>query len=302
MEYPFNNQTEETSPAPQNNPEPTSEHAPLPIGCAPLDEEERRRWDNFCRQGKERDKASEEARQRRKEQQEKKETAPAEPMQKQPKQETKTLSPMEMFQARIAYRQAPVYRKVNYPAEIVEKYLTVAYIQECAARRTTAVLDSETTSAIANVARWLSKDTVTKSSLILRGYIGVGKTTMLRAICTLFIGLNLGGFRIVSAFELAEYAKNRELFSQLKTADYLAIDDLGQEPYTIKDYGNERSPFEELMSARYDKLKQTIISTNLVVVDNKDQIEERYGSRIADRLREMCNVINYDPNKKSYRK
>lgn len=294
---PHNN--EEKSPAPPNPQVQTSEHAPLPIGCAPLDEEQQRLWDNFYKQGKERDKAREEARQQRKAMWEQEQAQTPEP----PKPNTiqPPLSPMERFKRSIAYRTAPTYRKVNMPPESIAEYLRVAYETECNARHRQMVLDNDTANTIAAVARWLSSETSTKGSLLLRGYVGVGKTTMLRSISTLFIGLGLGGFRIVSAFNLAELAKDKDAFQGLCKSDYLGIDDLGQEPNTIKDFGNERSPFEELISARYDHLKQTLISTNLVIEGGRDQIADRYGTRVADRLREMCNTINYDPAQKSYR-
>lgn len=277
----------------------TSEHAPLPIGCAPLDEEQQRLWDNFYKQGKERDKAREEERQQRKVMWEQEQAQTSEPPKPKPGQPP--LSPMERFKRSISYRTAPTYRKVNMPPDSIAEYLRVAYETECNARHRQMIMDTDTANTIAAVARWLSSESHTKGSLLLRGYVGVGKTTMLRSVSTLFIGLGLGGFRIVSAFNLAEIAKDKDAFQGLCKSDYLGIDDLGQEPNTIKDFGNERSPFEELISARYDGLKQTIISTNLVIDGERDQIADRYGTRVADRLREMANTINYDPAQKSYR-
>jgi len=292
---PHNN--EERSPAPPNPQEQTSEHAPLPIGCAPLDDEQQRLWDNFYKQGKKRDEEREQARQQREAMREQEQAQPPAP----PKPKPIPLSPMERFRRSIAYRTATTYRKVNLPPASIAQYLRVAYETECNARHQPMVMDNYTANTIEAVARWLSSESHTKGSLLLRGYVGVGKTTMLRSVSTLFIGLGLGGFRIVSAFSLAELAKDKDAFQGLCKSDYLGIDDLGQEPNTIKDYGNERSPFEELISARYDGLKQTIISTNLVIEGGRDQIADRYGSRVADRLREMCNTINYDPAQKSYR-
>lgn len=276
----------------------TSEHAPLPIGCAPLDEEQQRLWDNFYKQGQARDKAREEERQQRKA---KFEQEQAQKTLEPPKPKPIPLSPMERFKRSIAYRTAPTYRKVNLPPASIAEYLRVAYETECNARHRPMVMDGYTANTVEAVARWLSSESHTKGSLLLRGYVGVGKTTMLRSVSTLFIGLGLGGFRIVSAFNLAEIAKDKDAFQGLCKSDYLGIDDLGQEPNTIKDFGNERSPFEELVSARYDGLKQTIISTNLVIEGGRDQIADRYGTRVADRLREMCNTINYDPAQPSYR-
>lgn len=48
-----------------------------------------------------------------------------------------------------------------------------------------------------------------------------------------------------------------------------------------------------------------LAATNLAVVQVNghatDEIETRYGQRIADRLRELCNTITYDGNQPSYR-
>jgi DNA replication protein DnaC len=293
------NNNEERSPAPPLPQEQTSEHAPLPIGCSNLDPEQQRLWDNFYRQGQARDKAREEARQQREAMREQEQAQT--PEHPKPKPAQPPLSPMERFRRSIAYRTAPTYRKVNLPPASIAQYLRVAYETECNARHQPMVMDNYTANTIGAVARWLSSESHTKGSLLLRGYVGVGKTTMLRSVSTLFIGLGLGGFRIVSAFNLAELAKDKDAFQGLCKSDYLGIDDLGQEPNTIKDYGNERSPFEELISARYDHLKQTLISTNLVIEGGRDQIADRYGTRVADRLREMCNTINYGPAQKSYR-
>lgn len=290
--------------AQQSGPVPTSEHAPLPIGCTSLDEEQQRLWDHFYRQGQERDKAREEAWKKRKaealQREQEKLQQPKQP--EQPKKEVQPMTAMEIFQHNLSKRSLPqTAKKLNLPPAEIQQYLTIAYQKECTIRNMKPVMDAYTVSYINNVSRWLSAESHTKGSLLLRGYVGVGKTTMLCAIRSLFVGFGLQGFQIKSAFDINALAKDKAAFDELKRAEFLGIDDLGQEPSTIKDYGNERNPFEELISARYDALRQTLISTNLVVVDGNDQIAERYGTRIADRLREMCNTINYDPNQKSYR-
>lgn len=211
---------------------------------------------------------------------------------------------MELFRSNLQQRcHRPQYaKKLNLPPAAIQEFLSVAYRQECSNRNIEPLMDNSTIATIASVSRWLSAESHTKGSLLLRGYVGVGKTTMLRAIRSLFLGLGLPAFQIKSAFDINDLAKDKARFDELKNVDFLAIDDLGQEPATIKDFGNERNPFEEIISARYDRLRQTFISTNLVVVDGKDQIEERYGTRVADRIREMCNTYNYPPSQQSYRK
>ena len=298
--------------APQNNPEQISDNAPLPIGCAPLDSKEQRMWDNFMRQGLERDRQHEEERQRLKAEAELKAKQPENPTsqpqpqpQAQKKRDAEPLTLMQQFQRNLDMQRMPkTAKKLNLAPSQIEVLLTEAYIKECLDRNVAIDLknDKYTPWIISHVSRWLAAETHAKGSLLLRGNVGVGKTTMLRAIRMLFIGLGLPSMTIKSAYEINELAKDKSSFDMLKAAEFLGIDDLGTEPSTIKDWGNERSPFEELISARYDRLKQTLITTNLVVVNGDDQIETRYSSRIADRLREMCNTINYDPNQESYRK
>ena len=55
-------------------------------------------------------------------------------------------------------------------------------------------------------------------------------------------------------------------------------------------FGTERLPLAELLAARYDSRKPTIITTNL----GPDGIAERYGERIADRLREIVDAIGFE--------
>lgn len=273
-------------------------------------------WDNHCRKANERDREFEERRRQRIEEERLKkldadakkffvqeETKPTQ-KKEQPQQNVQQPTMLDFFNQNLGhYYRDKTAKKFNFPPNVIEEALTNTYKKECVQRMITPQLDSYTTNAISSVARWLSAESHTKGSLLLRGYAGVGKTTMLRAIKALFNGFGLGSkIMVKSAFDINDNVKDKEVFDKIKQVEFLLIDDLGQEHATIKDWGNERNPFEELISARYESLGQTIISTNLVVVDGRDQIEERYGLRVADRLREMCNTINYDPKQPSYRK
>ena len=86
--------------------------------------------------------------------------------------------------------------------------------------------------------------------------------------------------------------KNKNDFSsweRIKTIPLLAIDDLGTEPREILDYGNVLNPIVDLLTKRYDEQLFTIFTTNLTLV----QIREKYGDRIADRLNEMMDIIEF---------
>lgn len=99
--------------------------------------------------------------------------------------------------------------------------------------------------------------------------------------------------RTVSALELATIAKDdAEKFAGLKQAELLVIDDVGVEPAVVKVWGNEISPFTELMYYRYDRQLWTLLTTNF----NDEDFFKRYGPRLADRFTEMFDKIPFENN------
>lgn len=73
---------------------------------------------------------------------------------------------------------------------------------------------------------------------------------------------------------------------RIEKALCLVIDDLGVE-YDDKQ-GNFRSLFDALVNARYASMLPTVITTNL----NAEQFKERYGERVADRIREVGRFVS----------
>jgi DNA replication protein DnaC len=128
----------------------------------------------------------------------------------------------------------------------------------------------------------------TQDGVIMTGLPGVGKTTLLRKD------------RMVSASQLAmEFqARGIEAVKELINAQIeyqgmkVVIDDLGIEE-DVKHYGNGLDPVAYVVQRIYD-VNQTAeqkiklyITTNL----NKDDLINKYGLRVVDRLWEMCNRI-----------
>jgi hypothetical protein len=78
------------------------------------------------------------------------------------------------------------------------------------------------------------------------------------------------------------------------------FDDLGTEPPS-KYYGKNVDVMAEVLLNRYDNklpFNQTHITTNL----STDEIINRYGSRVADRMQQMFNMIVFPLDAKSRRK
>ena len=128
------------------------------------------------------------------------------------------------------------------------------------------MLEDETLARVTDVvARWLTdKGSDRKQGLLLSGGVGCGKTTMLKAISDAVRVMSGATVTMADAQDLVSLAKkDRKEFYDLAAAKVLAIDDLGTEPQTVKDYGNETTPMAELLADRYKRRLPTLASTNL---------------------------------------
>ena len=95
------------------------------------------------------------------------------------------------------------------------------------------------------------------------------------------------GLRIMDAVEVFELAKNKDFRETVSDLPMLGIEDMGREPTDVVNYGNYSSPLVNLLEYRYHRQLFTFITTNL----NANDITGKYGTRIADRFREMMNII-----------
>lgn len=136
--------------------------------------------------------------------------------------------------------------------------------------------------------------------LFMPGSVGNGKTTMLKAIRDLLVYLVDKGTinycegdkypRFVTSREMANIAKDQNDFRALKSAKYLLIDDLCEEPVEVVSYGNYIYPFIELLEYRYDQMLPTFISSNF----NAESISKKYrNERLQDRMKEMFKIISF---------
>lgn len=146
--------------------------------------------------------------------------------------------------------------------------------------------------------KWMTMDNC-KPSLVMHGGIGTGKTTLLRAMyksaryleqrCAFVTASSLAKMKLEEP-DTYEYLLN-------SWYEYIFIDDVGTEPVEVKSYGNAMYPFVDIVSRRYDLGLPLIITTNLKYPNDFAQI---YGERVADRLREMANSMEFKGG--SYRK
>lgn len=208
----------------------------------------------------------------------------------------------EWFMRNLNQRTAAKARtKITHHADKVDHFLTLAYQRRVECDNRVFIDDNITKTMISGISPWLTQSRY--NGLLMRGSCGVGKSTMMRAIMDVFYICEGLCTREVTANDAVNMSVNDPKgFKDLCECSMLAIDDLGTEAPTIKSYGNELSPMVELLTQRHRQLRFTIITTNLIV-DNEgvDQLSERYGKRILDRLTELCAFVSYNGEQTSYR-
>ncbi len=168
-------------------------------------------------------------------------------------------------------------------------------------------MDKYTCDNIEQVARLLTSNNP-KFGLLFCGVCGNGKTTMLHALqqATNYLynhgyfktafGDERIGIAIVDARDLAQnISKDFELFQKVRSRIMLGLEDVGREPTEVLDYGNVLNPVVDLFEYRYEQQLFTVITTNLT----PRELSEKYKQRIADRFREMLEVVVFENS--SYR-
>ena len=204
-----------------------------------------------------------------------------------------------------------------------EDLLMTAYKVQVENRNMSFIDDHKTNDNISKVAKHLVNPK--KFGLMLCGTCGNGKTTLMYAIQSATAMLSKAGafnvkilekqktmsgeyvdrwneyenkisINIIHVKEIIAKSKDFREMENLKNKPYLGIDDMGVEPKEVLDYGNVCNPVLELLEYRYDRQLTTFITTNLT----PREIEEHYGVRLADRLREMIEKVVFSDG--SYRK
>ena len=144
-----------------------------------------------------------------------------------------------------------------------------------------------------------------KFGLMFCGLCGNGKTTRAKALQLLVSGLNLKNpinnlyyvFPLWNAKDLAMRSKgNYNDWRNVMRYQLMIVDDLGTEPREVMEFGNVYTPLIDLITTRYEEQLYTIFTTNLTPA----QLEEKYGKRIVDRLKEMVEKVVFE--NESYRR
>jgi len=201
---------------------------------------------------------------------------------------------INLYKAKIRQQEAGVQRyKLNVTLSQAEELLDTCYQVIVSRRRIEFQADASYKQYLRQCSRWLTE--LNSPGLLLYGNYGAGKTTMGKAISLLLS--NMGApIKSITARDIATLAAmDPDAFLSLKRESMLYIDEVGREPLVAKNYGNDKSPFIEMLEYRYDRQMFTILTANLT----DQEIIDRYGVYIDERIAENFDKINYE--NKSYR-
>ncbi len=192
----------------------------------------------------------------------------------------------------------PVY-KLETPESLQEKFLAAGNI-----------IDNHNKDAFKLLALYFTGDDRStldpNKGIMLSGGIGCGKTTLMRffefnqkhsfftfSCLSVSSDFARGGYEATEKYNklITAYQYNEKSFGQTEYG--ICFDDLGTE-VDKKFYGNQSNCLNEIILNRYNQKEtlkaRTHITTNLTA----DEIENRYGSRLRSRCRELFNVIDFE--------
>lgn len=203
-------------------------------------------------------------------------------------------------QRRIAYRDSLLADMT--PPKFTSEQMLEAYGNRYA-------IDEDNSQVVADLCHYFADDKRFSGDLargiLIYGAVGVGKTSLMNFFFKnqklSFIMTSCRQVETAYATDgndgLQKYFINRSTIASNsdpfghRELGY-CFDDLGTEPPVTKYYGTDKAAMTEVILNRYDFLlpyASTHLTTNLGAED----IKNRYGSRAADRMREMFNFIQY---------
>lgn len=140
-----------------------------------------------------------------------------------------------------------------------------------------------------------------EKGILLSGPVGCGKTSLIRLLKYLVPHRKpyevvptrniVFGFNHIGYKTIADYGNSQ----------FLCFDDLGVEPIG-RHYGKDCNVMGEILLSRHDLFLKNKIKTHATTNLNAAELEERYGSRVRSRMRQLFNLVAFDNGSKDKRK
>ncbi|WP_282017720.1 ATP-binding protein [Salegentibacter mishustinae] len=137
--------------------------------------------------------------------------------------------------------------------------------------------------------------------ILLTGPVGCGKTSFLKLLR--YLVPHQKEYQVIPCRNIA-FAFHHLGFKTIEdygNSSYLRFDDLGVEP-AGRFYGQDCNVMGEILLSRYELFLSHKIRTHATTNLDSDELEERYGSRVKSRMRQLFNLVTFDEKTADKRK
>jgi len=143
-----------------------------------------------------------------------------------------------------------------------------------------------------------------KKGLIVCGHVGTGKTLSFRIMQKVFGGINIistrhiireymmEGVSVLDKYGRRSFSENEMGNIEIKKPIQYCFDDMLLEEVNAKFYGNNQNIMAEILLDRYDMFIRHGMKTYATTNGDMKLLEDNYGTRVRDRIREMCNIVS----------
>lgn len=147
-----------------------------------------------------------------------------------------------------------------------------------------------------------------KKGFYIFGDLGCGKSTFMSLLAEFKKINNDSTFRFMTVSEVCQAYKqsgsiDRFTFNedgiQGKPATY-CFDELGREPKVVDNYGTKMDVISQVLQDRYVLWQSKGVITHLITNLDFEELGNRYGEFIKERIVEMCNVIEFKGESKRF--
>ena len=137
--------------------------------------------------------------------------------------------------------------------------------------------------------------------ILLTGPVGCGKTSLMKLLR--HIVPHQKAYKIIPSRNIV-FGFNHVGYKTIEdygSTNYFCFDDLGVEPIG-RHYGKDCNVMGEILLSRYELFLDHKVKTHATSNLNAQELEERYGNRVRSRMRQLFNLIAFEPNAVDKRK